>query len=61
MAVSYFVEDQLVGTDVMAHEAQLAVKAWDQTTLFATYQLSNGLTIQDTVRHTLRVGIHQAF
>lgn len=60
-SVSYFVEDQLVGTDVMAHEGQLTVKAWDQTTLFATYQLSNGLSAQDTVRHTLRVGIHQAF
>lgn len=60
-SVSYFVEDQLGGTDVMAHEGQLLVRVWDKTTLFATYQLANGLTFQDTVRHTLRAGVHQAF
>ena len=60
-SVAYFVEDQLGGTDVMAHEGQLLVRAWDRTTLFATYQWSNGLTFQDTVKHTIRLGMHQAF
>ncbi|HEY9841607.1 MAG TPA: putative porin [Candidatus Obscuribacterales bacterium] len=60
-SVSYFVEDQLGGTDVRAHEGQALVKVWDKTTLFATYQLANGLTFQDTFRHTVRLGVHQAF
>lgn len=60
-SVAFFVEDQLGGTDVLAHEAQALLKVWDQTTLFATYQVSDGLTFQDTWRHTLRVGVHQSF
>jgi len=61
-SVSYFVEDQLLGTDVMAHEGQAAVKLWDQTTLFATYQVATRLSAElDNPRHTLRVGVHQRF
>lgn len=60
-SVAYFVEDQLGGTDLMAHEGQAQLKVWDQTTLFATYQLAHGLSDPNFTRHTLRVGIHQAF
>lgn len=61
-SVSAFVEDQLQGTDVMAHEVQASLKVWDKTTLFGTYQWSQRLSNSDTAGlHTLRVGIFQAF
>lgn len=60
-SLSYFVEDQLGGTDVMAQEGQVAVKVWDKTTLFGTYQYATRLSGSDTPRHTLRIGINQAF
>lgn len=60
-SVAYFVEDQLGGTDIMAHEGQLSLKVWERTTLFGTYQYANSLSASDSVRHTLRVGLHQAF
>ncbi|MGV3525104.1 MAG: putative porin [Candidatus Sericytochromatia bacterium] len=60
-SVAYFVEDQLGGTDLMAHEGQLSLKVWERTTLFGTYQYANSLSASDSVRHTLRVGLHQAF
>lgn len=60
-SVAYFVEDQLGGTDIMAHEGQALLKVWDQTTLFLTYQLANGLTDTANTRHTVRLGIHQSF
>ncbi|PIQ26884.1 hypothetical protein COW36_15925 [bacterium (Candidatus Blackallbacteria) CG17_big_fil_post_rev_8_21_14_2_50_48_46] len=60
-AVSYFVEDQLGGTNLLAHEGQVGVKVWDKTTLFATYQYKDSLTQPGAPIHTLRTGIHQAF
>lgn len=64
-SVSLFVEDQLGGTDVMAHEVQASLKVWDQTTLFATYQLADRLagpnSLTEAPVHTLRAGIFQAF
>lgn len=60
-SVSYFVEDQLRGTDIMAHEGQALLKVWDQTTLFATYQYSSRLSTADSPLHTLRAGVFQAF
>ncbi len=61
-SVSLFVEDQLMGTDVMAHEVQASLKVWDQTTLFGTYQWSQRLSEADAnPLHTLRVGVFQAF
>jgi hypothetical protein len=61
-SVSAFVEDQLQGTDVMAHEVQASVKVWDNTTLFGTYQWSQRLSEADVAGlHTLRVGVFQAF
>lgn len=60
-SVSYFVEDQLGSTDVIAHEGQAGIKVWDKTTLFATYQYRDSLTSPSTPVHTLRTGIHQAF
>lgn len=61
-SVSAFVEDQLQGTDVMAHEVQASIKVWDQTTLFGTYQWSQRLSAPDAAGlHTLRVGVFQAF
>lgn len=61
-SVSVFVEDQLQGTDVMAHEVQASVKVWDNTTLFGTYQWSQRLSEADAAGlHTLRVGVFQAF
>jgi hypothetical protein len=60
-SVSYFVEDQLGKTNLMAHEGQIGVKVWDKTTLFATYQYKDSLTTPGSAIHTLRTGIHQAF
>lgn len=60
-SVSHFVEDQLGGTDVIAHEGQALLKVWDTSTLFLTYQLANGLRDSANTRHTLRLGIHQSF
>ncbi len=63
-SIALFVEDQLGGTQIMAHEAQATVKVWDQTTLFGTYQWGQSLEPNEAnaaARHTLRVGVHQAF
>ncbi len=61
-SVSAFVEDQLQGTDVVAHEVQASIKVWDQTTLFGTYQWSQRLSDAEAAGlHTLRVGVFQAF
>lgn len=60
-SVSYFVEDQLLGTDVSAHEGQVALKLWEQTTWFLSYQYSSRLSAPDSTRHTLRTGFHQRF
>lgn len=59
-SVSYFVEDQLGGTDIMAHEGLASVKVWDKTTIFGTYQYANRLSSSD-ILHTVRLGVHQAF
>lgn len=60
-SASYFVEDQLGGTDVMAHEGQAQVRVWDKTTLFASYQYANSLTLTDQHKHTFRLGLNQSF
>lgn len=60
--VSYFVEDQLGGTDIMAHEGFFKVKVWDKTTLFATGQASQRLSGDERpMVYTLRAGVHQSF
>lgn len=60
-SVDFLVEDQLGGTDVMAHEGQALLQVFDQTTLFATYQYAQGISMPGTPRHTLRLGVHQSF
>lgn len=60
-SLSLFVEDQLGGTDIMAHEGQVGVKVWDNTTLFSTVQWRQRLSTEDPGIWTVRAGIHQAF
>jgi hypothetical protein len=60
-SLSLFVEDQLGGTDIMAHEGQVGVKVWDNTTLFSTVQWRQRLSAEDPGIWTVRAGIHQAF
>ncbi len=59
--ISYFVEDQLGGTDVQAHEGIFGIKICPDTIISATLQARNGIKVPGITAYTLRAHLIQSF
>lgn len=59
--ISSFVEDQLGGTDVMAHEGILGIKVLPKTILLGTFQAKNSIKTPQPLTYMLRINLIQGF
>lgn len=59
--ISFFVEDQLGGTDAQAHEGIFGIKIGPNTIISATLQAKNGIKVPGLTAYTFRTNLIQSF